>query len=108
MSEVTIVTANADGQLGCAVPLTSALETAGILPLSQALSVSSSGLLKSVIKYADGTIMSTSTVQLPNNYVTTDQAVTSITSADGMVTLVNGSGQEIATTNVVVGLCSGA
>ena len=108
MSEVTIVTANADGQLGCAVPLTTALETAGILPLSQTLTVSASGVLKSIIKYADGKVMSTSTVQLPNNYITADQAVTGIESADGVVTLVNSSGQEVASTNIVVGLCAGA
>ena len=108
MSEVTIVTANADGQLGCAVPLTTALETAGVLPLSQTLTVSSAGVLKSVIKYADGTIMSSATVQLPTNYLTADQAVTGIKSADGMITLVNNRGQAVASTNVVVGLCAGA
>ena len=108
MSEVTIVTANADGQLGCAVPLTTALETAGVLPLSQTLTVSSAGVLKSVIKYADGTIMSSATVQLPTNYLTADQAVTGIMSADGLSTLVNNRGQAVASTNVVVGLCAGA
>ena len=108
MSEVTLVTANADGQLGCAVPLTTALETAGILPLRQTLTINASGVLKSVIKYADGTAMSTATVQMPTNYLTTDQAVTGIESADGMITLLNGSGQEVASTNVVVGLCVGA
>ena len=108
MSEVAIVTANADGQLGCAVPLTTALETAGVLPLSQTLTVSSAGVLKSVIKYADGTIMSSATVQLPTNYLKADQAVTGIESANGMITLVNNSGQAVASTNVVVGLCAGA
>ena len=108
MSEVTIVTANADGQLGCAVSLAAALETARILPLTQTLTISASGVLKSVVKSADGVVMSTANVQLPTNYITADQAVTGIESADGMITLLNSSGQEVASTNVVVGLCTGA
>ena len=108
MSEVvTIVTANADGQLGCAIPLKTALTTAGILPLSQTLTVDSKGVLKSVIKCADGSVMSEASVPLPA-YVKPTDAVTSIESSEGAITLLNGSGQAVATTNIAVGICAGA
>ena len=104
---VTIVTANADGQLGCAISLKTALTTAGILPMSQVLTVDSKGALKSVIKYADGSVMSEASVPLPACVKPAD-AVTSIKSSEGAITLLNGSGQVVSSTNIAVGICAGA